>query len=174
MEISIIGDGNNANSTDEITPKTNTADVMTPVAEISPERGTFIRLLNRVARGDLAGLPIYGKFKDSGGNDLPVNTEMVITVEQAGESRPVEVSQEKTDIREYNQNDITTQRNVDNVDSVKHVLKWPQGYDKPGMPPHINVNSIDTAYIEMKSASVIDWTESTLIIDSAGVEEHRG
>ncbi|GAB3318473.1 hypothetical protein EI982_06905 [Haloplanus rallus] len=63
---------------------------MTPIAKITPYRGTFLRLLNRVAKGSEQGVPIYAKLRDSNGDLLAVSTKLQFEISPAGTDEQVD------------------------------------------------------------------------------------
>lgn len=151
----------------------NVPGQLTPVMEISPERGLYIRIANRVSRGSQIGVPMYAKFRDENGDPLPSNTKVAWAIEPLGEDQELLVSDTIDSISYWNQNSLTTQRDEENVDSVKVPLKYPSGTSRPGRPNAINVNGVDSGYLLMNSAAVIDWTQSEFYVEDEAVSQGR-
>jgi len=147
--------------------------VPTPILEITPERGQFLRFLNRVARGEEAGMPIYMDLRDSNGDPLPTNSSLFLAIEPSGHETTMRVSEALKNISQYNQLTVNEQRNVDNVDSVKVELQKPEGLPNGGQSTSkIDVRDIDTAYLLLDSSAQVDWSQSEVYIDSNAVEKH--
>ena len=160
------------NTTDQVITHQNTAGVRTPILEVSAERGTFTRLLNHVAKGSETGLPVYFTLKDSAGNLLSMNTSIRFEAEGAGMSDSVKVSEEVETINHWQNNDLTTQRNVDNVDASKIELRYPEISPKNGERDHVDIKDTDTLYVTAEAAEVVDWSKSEWYFDSNAVENH--
>lgn len=160
-------------SSDLVVEHTNAAgiDRATPILEIDPDRGTFVRLLNRVDRGEEIGIPVYMKLRDANGDPLPTNTLLKFEIQRAGGEDTHKISAEVKQISFWNQNDIQTQRNVDNVDAAKIVLEYPEAAEQTGAAPFHDVRDIDSAFVSIESAAEIDWTQSEFYIDTSAVEE---
>jgi hypothetical protein len=161
-----ISDGD---TSDVVSKETNTTGVMTPIAAVVPDRGTFLRLLNRVAKGSQQGVPIYAKLRDSNGDPLPTSTKLQFEISPAGTDERMKVSKRQDQISVYNSYTLQEQRNVDNVDAAKMVLTTPENM---GGQPVANVEwaDIQTLYLSSKAAAQIDWSQSEIYVDSAAVE----
>lgn len=159
----------NGNTSDVVEQQTNTTGEMTAIAAISPSRGTWIRLLNEVAKGDETGVPIYMDLRDSAGNPLPSNTSIEFQLAVAGANQALAVSQRKGNISTWNSLGLNAQRNTDNVDSVKIDLQEPeiQGGE---MVDKIDWRDIDDVYFAIDSAAQIDWSQSAFYVDSNAVK----
>jgi hypothetical protein len=173
--INIIGnsDGTDYSTAEYVEARTNVTGQLTPVAEISPERGLYTKIRNHVSMGSKIGVPIYGDFRDSNGDPLPTNTEMAIAIKPLGEDQRLLVSDTVDNISYWNQNSITTQRDEENIDSVKVPLKYPPGVNNEGRPDAININGVDTGYLLMDSAAELDWTESEFHVEGEAVTQGR-
>lgn len=143
----------------------------TPILEVSPERGTFVRFLNGVERGSEVGIPIYMKLRDANGDPLPTNTRLKFELERAGGDDSHKISEQVEQIAFWNQNDLTTQRDVDNIDSAKVVLEYPEAASQSGAAPFHDVRDIDSLYVSAESAAAIDWSQSEFYVDNAAVKE---
>lgn len=163
----------NGSASDVVVQHTNAAGIerATPILEIDPDRGTFLRLLNRVARGDEIGIPVYMKLRDSNGDPLPTNTLVKFELERAGGDDQHKVSEEVKQISFWNSNDITTQRDVDNIDNAKVTLEYPEAASKNGAAPFHDVRDVDSFYVSIESAAEIDWSKSEFYFDTAAIEE---
>jgi hypothetical protein len=150
-------------NSDIVTQETNTTGELTPILTVDPTDGTLIRLFNMVAQGAAAGLPIYASLQDSNGNDLPVDTTMVLSAKQPGDSRRQTVSVEEDNISTYLNKTVAEQQNVDNIDAVKHELQGKA----------VNIRDVDDLAVEINSSAQIDWSNSSLYVERSGVEEHQ-
>jgi len=145
----------------------------TPILEIVPERGQFLRFLNRVAQGQQDGIPIYADLRDANGDPMPTNTSLYFAVEPSGHESAMKVSEVLKNISQYVKLTISEQRNVDNIDSVKIELQAPENVENGGdSVAKIDVRDIDTLYLMCDSPAQIDWSQSELYIESNAVEQH--
>lgn len=131
----------------------NTPGELTPILEIDPEDGTMLTFLNRVAQGDASGIPVYAKLFDSNGEDLPVDTTLVLTAEKPGDARSTPISVKEDNISPYINNSISEQQDADHVDSVKIELKGKA----------VNVRDVDAFYVEIDASEAVDWSQGTEI-----------
>jgi hypothetical protein len=145
----------------EATQQTNTTGETTPILEIDPDDGTFLRFLNRVSVGEAAGLPIIAQFKNGGNNYLPSDTALILRAVRPTDDSPVAVSVQEDNIAPWNGLSTSEQRNEENIDSVKTQLKGAQ----------VNIRDVDTLRVEINSSDQIDWTNSELYFVREGVEE---
>jgi len=155
-DLSLIN-GTTSQGVETATPKTGRFD---PVAVINPERGQFVEILNRVATGDRAGVPVYLDLADSNDNDLPADTEVVIGFKASGEDEYRHVSVKKGNIQVYNALSFGDQQNTDNIDRVKHRLKAAM----------LRVRDIDEAAVLVKSSTQADPSNSKVVVDGEAVE----
>lgn len=146
---------------DVATQKQNTAGVLTPILEVKPDNGTLLKFLNRVSTGDAPGLPIIAKLKDSNGNDLPADTELILRVVRPTDDSPVAVSVAEDNIAPWNGMSTSEQRNSENIDAVKIDLKGQS----------VNVRDKDVLRVEVDSSAQIDWANSELYVVREGVQE---
>jgi len=146
---------------DEVTQQTNDTGVTTPILEITPEDGTLIKLLNKVSTGEAAGLPVIAKFLDSNGNPLPADTELIFRVERPTDDEPVPVSIKEDNIAPWNGLSTAEQRNEENIDSVKIMLKGDA----------INIRDKGVLTVELNSSAQIDWGNAEFYIVREGAEE---
>jgi len=166
-----IVEGDTSEYVEAMTNAAGVDEVYTPILKVSPSRGLFLRFLNRVNKGDNAGLPIYADLRDSNGDPLPTNANMVIQATVAGSDDRFIISEEKGNISFYNSNDITTQQDVDNVDGAKIPLKPPDASAREGRVDYHDIRDIDALYLAVKSAAEIDWSNSRLFFDSEAVKQ---
>jgi hypothetical protein len=143
------------------TEKTNTTGETTPILEVDPTDGTLIRLLNMVSTGNSKGLPIFAKLKDSNDNDLPTDTKLILRVQRPTDDEPVTVSVAEDNIAPWNNLTTAEQRNEENIDAVKVVLKGRA----------VNIRDADLLTVELNSSTQIDWSNSELYFAREGVEE---
>ncbi len=169
--LSIVHNDDNSgySTSDAIEAKTNVTGQLTPIAAISPERGTYIRLANRVSKGSAIGLPFYAKFRDQAGNNLPSRTNLAVAIKPLGAKQWLIVSDEIDNISYWNQNSIKTQRDAENVDAVKVPLDYPPNNDADGRPPAVNINGVDEAFVLANSQKQIDWKYSEFYVESNAV-----
>jgi len=147
--------------------------VATPILEITPERGQFLRFLNNVATGEQSGMPIYMDLRDSNGDKLPTNSEMFLAIKPSGHETTMRVSEALKNISQYNSLTINEQRNADNIDAVKVELQKPEGLPNGGdTAEKIDVRDIDTAYLLLDSAAQVDHSNTEIYIESNAVEKH--
>lgn len=163
----------NGSASDAVVEHTNAAgiDRATPILEVDADRGTFVRLLNRVDRGDEIGIPFYMKLRDSNGDPLPTNTRMKVELQRAGNDDTHKISEQIEQIAFWNQNSLTVQRDVDNIDNAKVVLEYPEASSNEGAAPFHDVRDIDALYVSIESAAQIDWSQSEFYVDNAAVQE---
>ncbi|WP_256402425.1 hypothetical protein [Halorubrum salinum] len=163
----------NGDSADAVEPKTNAAgiDRATPILELDPDRGTFLRLLNQIKRGSEIGIPVYMKLRDANGDPLPTNTLIKFELGRAGSDDEHKVSEEVKQISFWNQNDLTTQRDVDNIDNAKIELQFPEASSETGPAPFHDVRDVDSFYVSAESAAEIDWSQSEFYFDTNAVKE---
>jgi hypothetical protein len=142
----------------------------TPAVEISPDRGRFIQLLNKLAKTDSLGVPIYMKLRDSNGDHLPPSTSGYLALKLSGMEEAVRVSAKHGNFSHYLANDITTQRDTDNVDAATWELQEPE--TEGGDPvKSITVRDIDALYFNIDSPQAIDWSKSEFYVDTDAVQE---
>lgn len=141
-----------------------------PILEVSPERGTFLRFLNAVIKGTVQGIPIYMQLRDSNGDLLPVNTEIKLELEVAGMDKEMVVSETMKSTDQYRTLSVSEQRDTDNIDSTKFTLQYPDAAPQSGPTPKVDVRDIDALYVTIDSAVQVDWSQSVLYIDSDYVQ----
>jgi hypothetical protein len=152
---------------DIATQNTNTTGTTTPILTIDPTNGTLIRLLNMVATGSAAGLPLFMDLNDSGDNDLPSDTEFVLQVERPTDDEPITVSRKEDNIAAWNGLTISEQRNEENIDSAKIMLR---GDGQPA-ERQVNIRDKDVLYVSINSSAQIDWSNSELYFANEAVQE---
>ena len=140
--------------------------IPTPILDVSPDRGLFLRLVNHVAKGESIGIPLYMKLRDSAGNDLPPTTAVFLAVKRNGDELPVRVSEKRGNISFWTSNDITTQRDVDNVDGSKIVLS-----DGQQARDALNVRDVDDLFLMVDGPTAIDHANSEIYVDSSAVQQ---
>lgn len=149
------------NQSDVATEETNIVDTTDPILAIEPDDGTVLIISANVSRGTEPGIPIIADLKDSNGDPLPQDTEMVLQFEGPTDDSEYAVSLRKDSIRAYNTLDIKDQQNEEYVDRIKHELKGRE----------LIVEDTDTFYVSIKSTKQIDWSKSRLTIDENAVAE---
>ncbi|WP_225334909.1 hypothetical protein [Halomicrobium urmianum] len=166
----------NGKSADNVETFTNApaSPEPTPVLGIDPTRGQFLRFINSVEKGEQSqGIPFYAKFRDANGDPLPINSKIYVALSLSGSNDKLTVSEEVSNISDWQTLSLKEQRNRDNIDAVKVVLQAPESAPNGGEAiPHLDVRDIDQAYLMMDSDAEIDWTNSEFYIESSAVEQH--
>ncbi|WP_231184720.1 hypothetical protein [Haladaptatus sp. DYF46] len=176
--ISIVKDGAGGyavSQPDIVEAKQNSVGHATPIVTIDPERGTFLRFMNRVSKGEQIGLPLYMKLRDTNGALIPVNSQVDWRIEQVTDDQPIVISEEADNISYWNTNSITTQRDTENVDAVKIPFKTPSvlaGPETSDAPKNINVPGTAKLHLYLKSQAQVDWAESEFFVESEAVSKH--
>ena len=147
---------------DIVTERVNTPGVMTPILEIQPRDGTGIVVRNHVERGEqTAGFPIFGKFLDSNGDPLPLDTKMAVQFEGPNADNPETVTVPFDNIRAYRTLSIQDQQNEEYIDRVKHKLKGEA----------LVLDDVDRAYLSIESSAEIDWANSRAQVAKSATTE---
>jgi len=152
-----------SNISDSATELTNVVGVVSPIIEFSPGDGLFFEILNRAARGNAPGVPVYAKLRDSNGDPLPLDTTLRWQYEAPGDSEPRSVSETRDNIQPYNNLSITQQQDEEYIDAVKIPLKGST----------LRVRDIDSLYLSIESSEEIDWSNSQLYVEGSAVDEKR-
>lgn len=139
----------------------NVADLMTEILAFQPEEGQKLVILPSVKTGDEAGIPIYGKLRDSDGNELPIDTHVVLRYDAPTLNEARAVSDERENIRPYRNLDVPDQQDRDFIDRMKHKL----------LGRGVIVRHIDEFQVAIESSEVIDWDESELYIDENAIRQ---
>ncbi|WP_058366396.1 hypothetical protein [Haloparvum sedimenti] len=142
----------------------------TEILSISATRGNFLRFLNRINRGEDAGFPLYMDLRNSNNDPLPTNTEVVLLAKVSGSNDTYQVSETRHEISYYNNNTITEQREVERIDGAKIMLQAPEAAGGGPVEKH-DIRDIDTLFLAIQSADVIDWSNSQVYADSNAVEQ---
>jgi hypothetical protein len=157
------------NTSDVVETKTNVSGQTTPIVRVTPERGTWLRLLNRVPTGDARGLPVYMKLRDSNGDPLPTNTAVQFRLLIAGQSESVKVSQEVDTITEWETLSFSKQKNSEHIDAVKMLLTEPE--IQGGEPvENVDFRDIDELQFAITSAAQWDPSKSRFYIDDKAIK----
>lgn len=136
----------------EATQQTNDTGIMSSILDVTPDNGTMLQLAEAVAKGAERGLPLIMDLRDTNGDPLPDNTEVLLRVERPSDPEDgLAVSQKVRGINPWNSLTISEQRNEENFDSVKIPVK--------GV---VSVRFFDTLHVQVKSSAQIDWTNSEL------------
>lgn len=160
----------NDNATDLVEDyRSNTAGQESDVIEVSPPRGTMLRILNDVARGDSIGIPVYAKLRNSDGEHVPSTTKLEWRIEPATGNRDLTVSKRFESVNVYETTSLKDQRKSENVDNVKHVLTTPETQGGDPVPFH-TINDVQTFKLTAVGPEAIDWGQSALYVDSKAIE----
>lgn len=145
----------------EATQATNDTGNLTPILEIQPDSGTFLRFENRVPQGSAPGLPVIMDLRDAGDNPLPTDTKLLFRVERPEDDQPNPVTVAEYNIAAWNQLTTEQQRDTDHIDSAKVELK----------SSRFNVRDTDILTVDIESSAAIDWANSEFYVVREGVEE---
>ncbi|QSG06465.1 hypothetical protein [Halapricum desulfuricans] len=159
----------NGAASDLVTTKTNVVNQMTPILQISPDRGNAIRILNTVARGQSIGVPVYMKLKDANGDDLPVDTSLQWEFSPSNSDQRYKISRRLSNIAQYNNNTIAQQTDVDRIDTFKQVLTEPE-FRGSSPVDFFQWTDIEDVYVSIKSSAQIDHSESKFEVEPSAVE----
>lgn len=157
------------NASDLVEKKTNVVDQMTPILQISPDRGNAVRILNEVARGQAIGVPVFMNLKDSNDNDLPVDTELQWEFSPSNSDQRYKISRRLSNIAQYNNNTISEQADQDRIDTFKQVLTQPE-FRGSAPVSHFEWSDIEDVYVSIKSSTQIDWANAEFEVDPSAVE----
>jgi len=162
------------NSVDEVTTYQNATNVdlkPTPIMEISPERGRFLRFRNITIRGK-TGLPVYMDLNDSNGEDLPTNTLVVFEFQSSNGDDYHRVAVPKKQISFFNNNSITEQQNSERQHNALIPLKWPEASSNSGLREYLDVRDVDSFTVSVISATQIDWSQSEFYFEENAIDEY--
>lgn len=149
--------------------QSNTPGQESDVIEVAPPRGTLLRILNRVSRGDNVGVPVYARLNNDSGNHVPTTTKLEWRIEPATGNRDLTVSERFESVSEYETTSLQEQRKTENVDNVKHVLTTPESHGGEQVPYH-TINDIQSLKLVAIGPEAIDWSQSVLYVDNTAVE----
>jgi len=134
----------------DATEQTNVTGEMTPILKLSPIDGLMLVLAQRAA-GE-SGIPMYGVLKDSNGNDLPLDTELVLRWDAPGKTQPDVVSEKLENIRPWRTLSLTKQQNTDYEDQTRINLNGRK----------LEVLDIQNLEVAIRSSKEIDWSNSRI------------
>lgn len=161
------------NSADVVTTQANTTGVFDWVFEVDADAGTLIRIANtpsEIGLGTKVGVPHYMKLRSGASTDLPVDTQLEWRMKLAGEDQYVRVSERVDSIAQWTQDDLTTQRSTDNVDSTKIDFQAPPGSDRTGSVNAISVRDIDTLRLYINSSAAISHADTEFYVEPQATE----
>jgi hypothetical protein len=130
----------------------------------------MLRIANKIAKASEMGVPIYMKLLDSNGDHLPPSTSAYFALQLRGMEEPTKVSEKRGNLSFYLSNDITTQRDTDNVDGSLFVLSEPETNGGETVS-HLDVRDIDKLFFKIDSDQTIDWSKSEFYVDTNAVQE---
>lgn len=162
-----------SNVSDIATEKQNTPGQKDPILTIQPKDGTGIVIQGMVETGSAKGFPLYGKFYDTNGNPLPLDTELSFRFERPGDDDPTTVTFPLSNIRPYRTLSIDEQQDAEKVDAVKHVIKGTKDALAQGEMPRIGIGHLDKLHLTALSSKQIDWghPQTAVYFDRNAVEE---
>jgi len=144
------------------TEKTNdTTGEPSPILEIEPDDGLFLRIVNAARRGTAPGVPIYMDLRDSNDDPLPIGTEVRFQFETPSMNDRQTVSQVVDNIQTWKNLTIQEQQDEEYVDATKIELEGAA----------LNVRDIDSFYFSIASDTQIDWTNSAWYMEGSTVDE---
>jgi hypothetical protein len=169
MDVHVV----NGNTTDEISTSTNTTGVMDAIITLQADRGTWIRVLNHVAKGSESGLPVYMDLRDSNDDPLPAPTECQLGAKEAGMTQFFKVSARKRGISHWINQSIQDQQHSDYVDASKIPLEYPENHPESGQErDHIDITHTDKLAFMVNASTQWDPNNSRFHFDSNAVEQH--
>jgi hypothetical protein len=137
----------------EAIEQTNVTGQRTPILSFTPIDGMMLALRGSSSGG--VGIPIYAKLMDSNGDDLPLDTELVLRYDAPHLDQPKVVSHKLSNLRVYRGLSIKEQQNADYRDRTRIELKGSM----------LEVRDIDEVQIAINSSKEIDWSKSRVYID---------
>jgi hypothetical protein len=168
MEVHVV----NGDTSEDLETETNITGTMDTIITLQPERGTWVRILNSIARGDLTGVPLYMDLVDQNGNPMPANTELQFAASEAGMTQSFKVSEMGADLSSWNNHSIKEQRHRDNVDAVKVHLEYPENHPQDGVRDQLDITDTDTFHVQVNSPAQWDPSASRFYIDSNAVTKY--
>lgn len=142
----------------------------TPILEVNPDRGQFLRFHNVTIRGN-TGLPVYFDLNDVNGDDLPTNTLVVFEIQYANSDDYHRVAVPKKQISFYNNNSITEQQNSERRHNALIPMVFPEADNRDGVRDHLDVRDVDSFTVSIISAAQVDWNQSEWYFDENTVEQ---
>lgn len=135
----------------------NVTGQMTEVLALSPKDGLVFELSNIVDGKE--GIPIYASLVGQDGDDLPLDTELVLRWDAPHLDQPQVVSFKLDNIRQYRSLSIKEQQNEDFRDRTRNELQGQK----------LVVEDNEEAQVAIRSSEVIDWAASEVYIDENAV-----
>ncbi|WP_136688323.1 DUF3800 domain-containing protein [Halorhabdus amylolytica] len=154
---------------DMVDTRQNVPEQMTPILAVSPERGNMIRILNMVARGDQVGVPVYGDFRDSNDDPLPVSTSLQWEYSPSNSDSRFKVSREVSNLSFYQNTSFAEQANQDYVDESKHVLTQPE-FEGSDTVRFLQITDIEELFLSAEGTAQIDWSNSRIEVDPSAIK----
>ena len=138
--------------------ETNTIGERTPILTFQPVDG--LRMVVRNRADGKAGIPMIAELQDSSGNDLPLDTELVLRWDAPHLDQPQVVSETLRNIRVYRDLTLTEQQNEDYRDRTRIKLKGKA----------VEVHDIEEFEVAILSSTQIDWANSRLQFEGDAVD----
>lgn len=134
----------------------------TEILSVDVDDGLMFQLLQyAVATGSSVGIPLYMNLRDAADNVLPTNSVLDFQVKLNGETQYQSILETRIEgIGFWNRHTLSEQQNKDYIDGAKVKLAGSE----------VNVRDIDSFRVVLDSSTQIDWSNSTLIVDSDAVE----
>ena len=134
--------------------RVNTTGEFSPIFIANVESQQVYELFDRAGRRT----PLIAKLKDSSGDELPADTEIVLGIQTPSKHTPDEIAFTNYDI--YRELSLAKQSNEENQDLL-HISLDEQGY---------RIFPDYKLIIQINSSAQVDWSNSEIIIP---VEEKR-
>ncbi|WP_436924962.1 hypothetical protein [Halosimplex amylolyticum] len=134
----------------DATEEQNVTGQMTPILTLSPIDGLKL-ILEQRADGE-SGIPMYAELKDSNGDDLPLDTELVLRWDAPGKTQPEVVSEKLENIRPWRTLSLTEQQNTDYEDQTRIDLNGRR----------LEVLDIQNFEVAIRSSEQISWPNSRI------------
>lgn len=159
----------NGDTSGPVTKKTNVTGQMTPILQVSPDRGNILRVENMVTRGEQIGVPVYMDLRDSNDNPLADNTKVQWEFSPSNSDSLYRISRRLSNIAHYNDKTVAEQTDVDVIDRFKQVLTEPE-FEGSDPVRFIQWSDIEDVYLSISSASQIDWGNSIVEVEPTAVK----
>lgn len=134
----------------EATQRTNDTGRMTEILELSPIDGLVLQILNQAGDVDF-----FANLRDSNGDELPNDTELVFRFDGPAQEQPMHVSEKLSNIGVYNRLTLAQQQDDEYSSRI--------GIEFKGRG--VSATQIETVELAIKSSEQIDWSNSQVEID---------
>lgn len=139
--------------------QTNTPGELTKILSFQPNDGLAM-FIAAVVDGKV-GVPVQLDLRDSNGDQLPRDTELVLEYDAPHLDKAVTVSETLANIATYRRLTLKEQQNEDYRDRTR--IELSNG-------PYLKIGQNDEFCVSINCSEQIDWTNSRAYIDEAAVE----